>query len=69
VTPAARTTTPPTPWVTFRPEIKVLGCTIRGGGLVNNHLFSDDLIRNNYQTSIDAGIDDMKIGHKNSTLR
>ena len=28
------------PWITYRPELKVLDCTIRDGGLINNHLFS-----------------------------
>lgn len=60
---------PLTPWVTFQPEIKVLNCTIRDGGLINNHLFSNDFVRNNYQTCIDAEIDDMEIGYKGSTLR
>ena len=32
------------PWMTFRPEIKVLDCTIRDGGLINNHLFEDDFV-------------------------
>ena len=27
------------PWVTYRPEIKVLDCTIRDGGLINDHAF------------------------------
>ena len=26
-------------WVTYRPELKVLDCTIRDGGLVNDHAF------------------------------
>ncbi len=26
----------------FRPEIKVLDCTVRDGGLINEHLFEDD---------------------------
>ena len=24
-------------WVSYRPEIKVLDCTVRDGGLMNNH--------------------------------
>jgi len=28
-------------WVTYRPEIKVLDCTIRDGGLINNHMWED----------------------------
>ena len=32
------------PWITYRPELKVLDCTIRDGGLVNNHLFTDEFV-------------------------
>ena len=28
-------------WISYRPEIKVLDCTIRDGGLMNNHQFDD----------------------------
>jgi 4-hydroxy 2-oxovalerate aldolase len=54
------------PWITYRPELKVLDCTIRDGGLINNHQFSDDLVRAVYDTCIAAGIDYMEIGYKNS---
>ena len=54
------------PWITYRPEIKVLDCTIRDGGLINNHQFSDECVRAVYQTCIDAGIDYMEIGYKSS---
>ena len=57
---------PRAPWVTYRPELKVLDCTIRDGGLINSHRFDDDLVRAVYQTCIDAGIDYMEIGYKNS---
>lgn len=52
------------PWITYRPAIKVLDCTIRDGGLVNNHKFSDDFVRGVYQTCIEAGVDYMEIGYK-----
>jgi len=29
----------------FREKIKVLDCTVRDGGLMNNHDFSDDFVR------------------------
>ena len=32
------------PWITYRPDLKVLDCTVRDGGLINNHLFEDDFI-------------------------
>lgn len=54
------------PWITYRPELKVLDCTIRDGGLINNHQFSDELVRAVYETCIAAGIDYMEIGYKNS---
>jgi 4-hydroxy 2-oxovalerate aldolase len=54
------------PWITFRPELTVLDCTIRDGGLINAHQFSDDLVRVVYETCIAAGIDYMEVGYKNS---
>ncbi len=54
------------PWITYRPEIKILDCTIRDGGLVNDHYFDDKLVKAVYQTCIDAGVDYMEIGYKNS---
>lgn len=54
------------PWITYRPELKVLDCTIRDGGLINDHRFSDDTVRAVYDTCIAAGIDYMEIGYKNS---
>ena len=54
------------PWITYRPELKVLDCTIRDGGLVNSHRFSDEFVTAVYQASIAAGVDYMEIGYKNS---
>ena len=54
------------PWITYRPELKVLDCTIRDGGLINNHQFSDELVRAVYETCLAAGIDYMEVGYKNS---
>lgn len=45
-------------------NIKVLDCTIRDGGLINDHLFEDNLILGVYQACIDAGIDYMELGYK-----
>ena len=39
----------------YRKEIKVLDCTIRDGGLMNNHLFSDDLVRRVFQAVNKSG--------------
>jgi len=54
------------PWITYRRELKVLDCTVRDGGLINKHQFDDDLVEAVYQTCIEAGIDYMEIGYKNS---
>jgi len=54
------------PWITYRPELKVLDCTVRDGGLINNHLFEDGLVKAVYETCVEAGIDYMEIGYKAS---
>jgi 4-hydroxy 2-oxovalerate aldolase len=54
------------PWITYRPQLKVLDCTIRDGGLVNAHQFSDAFVGAVYHACIEAGIDYMEIGYKNS---
>ena len=50
----------------FREEIKVLDCTIRDGGLMNNHRFDDRFVRAIFKAVSEAGIDYMEIGYKNS---
>ena len=54
------------PWITYRPELKVLDCTVRDGGLVNAHKLSDEFVIAVYQACISAGVDYMEIGYKNS---
>lgn len=51
-------------YLTYRPEIKILDCTIRDGGLINDHKFDDDFVKAVYQTCVEAGIDIMEIGYK-----
>ena len=55
-----------TAWLTPHPEIQVLDCTIRDGGLVNDHLFGDRFVRAVYDCCVAAHIDCMEIGYKNS---
>ncbi len=50
----------------YRDEIKVLDCTIRDGGLINNHFFEDHLVRAVYKAVSDAGVDYMEIGYRAS---
>ena len=54
------------PWITYRPELTVLDCTIRDGGLVSDSYFEDATVRAVYDTCVEAGIDYMEIGYKNS---
>jgi 4-hydroxy 2-oxovalerate aldolase len=54
------------PWITYRPELKVLDCTVRDGGLMNDSRFSDEFVRAVYDTCVAAGVDYMEIGYKNS---
>ena len=50
----------------YRPEIKVIDCTVRDGGLMNKWQFEDAFVRQVYQALTDAGVDYMEIGYKNS---
>jgi len=50
----------------FRDKIKVLDCTIRDGGLINNHDFDFKFVRAVYKALSEAGVDYMEIGYKNS---
>lgn len=52
--------------VSFRPDIKVVDCTLRDGGLVNNFFFTDEFVKDLYQTNIRSGIDYMEFGYKAS---
>jgi 4-hydroxy 2-oxovalerate aldolase len=52
--------------VGYRPKIKVLDCTIRDGGLMNNSHFEDRTVSAVYRACVDAGIDYMEIGYRNS---
>ncbi len=52
--------------LTVREDLRVLDCTIRDGGLVNNFHFSDDFVRGVYETCVASGVDYMEIGKNNS---
>jgi 4-hydroxy 2-oxovalerate aldolase len=51
-------------WVTYRPELKVFDCTIRDGGLVNDHQFDLEFVKRIYQTDVAAGVDFAELGYK-----
>lgn len=52
--------------VSYRPDIKVLDCTLRDGGLVNNFGFTDEFVKDLYLANIKAGVDYMEFGYKAS---
>ena len=53
-------------WVSYREDIKVLDCTIRDGGLMNESKFDDCTVKAVYDACVEAGIDYMEIGYKAS---
>ncbi len=50
----------------YREQIKVLDCTIRDGGLINNHYFTDDFVRAVYLALSKGGVDYMEFGYRSS---
>ncbi|MBN2121395.1 MAG: aldolase catalytic domain-containing protein [Candidatus Omnitrophica bacterium] len=50
----------------YREKIKVLDCTIRDGGLINNHDFDSRFVRQVYRAVSEAKVDYMEIGYRNS---
>lgn len=53
-------------WLAYRSEIRLFDCTIRDGGLMNDHGFDFDTVRAVYQANVEAGIDYMELGYKAS---
>lgn len=50
----------------YREQIKVLDCTIRDGGLINNHDFDLRFVREVYRAVAASGVDYIELGYKNS---
>ena len=50
----------------YRPQIKVVDCTIRDGGLVNNSQFPLETVRDVYKAVCEAGVDYVELGYRNS---
>lgn len=48
----------------YRPEIKVLDCTIRDGGLINDCKFEDKFVRAVYKACSEAGVDYIELGYQ-----
>jgi len=50
----------------MRNDVKILDCTIRDGGLINNWDFSVEFVQDLYNGLSAAGVEYMEIGYKNS---
>jgi len=50
----------------YKEDIKVMDCTIRDGGLMNNWQFADEFVRAVYDACVEGGIDYMEIGYISS---
>jgi 4-hydroxy 2-oxovalerate aldolase len=48
----------------FRKDLKVLDCTIRDGGLINNYQFSEDFVKAVYASLCESGVDVIELGKK-----
>lgn len=48
----------------YRKEIKVMDCTIRDGGLMNNHKFEPELVAKVFEAVNRAGVDYIELGYK-----
>jgi 4-hydroxy 2-oxovalerate aldolase len=53
-------------WLSYRSELKVLDCTIRDGGLMNDHRFDDKILKAVYDANVEAGVDYMELGYRAS---
>jgi len=50
----------------YRPEITVVDCTIRDGGLTNDSHFSLDTVRAVYKAVCESGVDYVELGYRNN---
>ena len=48
----------------YRPAIKVLDCTIRDGGLMNNWGFSKEMVKDVFHGLVQAGLDYVELGYR-----
>ncbi len=53
--------------LSYREDIKVMDCTIRDGGLMNDFRFEDDFVKSVYDACVKSGVDYMEFGYKAST--
>ena len=48
----------------YRPEIRVMDCTIRDGGLMNDHRFDRALVKEVFHALAQAGVDYCELGYR-----
>jgi 4-hydroxy 2-oxovalerate aldolase len=48
----------------YRPEIKVIDCTIRDGGLMNEWRFDKQMVKDTFHALAQAGIDYVELGYR-----
>lgn len=48
----------------YRPQIKVVDCTIRDGGLMNNWEFPKPMVRDMFNKMAEAGVDYVEMGYR-----
>ena len=52
--------------LSIRDDIRVMDVTIRDGGLCNNFAFTDEFVKQLYETNVKSGVDSMEFGYKAS---
>jgi len=50
----------------YKEDLKVIDCTVRDGGLMNNWQFNDEFVKGVYDACSEAGVDYMEIGYLSS---
>ncbi|MBN2340418.1 MAG: aldolase catalytic domain-containing protein [Deltaproteobacteria bacterium] len=50
----------------YRPELKVVDCTIRDGGLMNDSHFPLEMVQNVFRLLAQSGVDMVELGYRNS---
>ena len=48
----------------YRPEIKVLDCTLRDGGIMNNWEFDKPMVKDVFENLVASGVDYIEMGYR-----
>lgn len=52
--------------MSYSPDIKVVDCTLRDGGLTNDFFFTEEFVKELYRANVKAGVDYMEFGYRAS---